>query len=134
MHWEIPNLLARSSRPGYDGEQPVPVTQREVDAWLDGATEMGVKSIICLLAEDQLALYSDVPGGLIPYYEAKGMVVASVPVRDYQWPPMSESELREVWLAYVGLPKPVLVHCSAGIDRTGAAVRRIREELRADPP
>ena len=132
MYWEIPNQLARSSRPGYAGEDPFPVTRGEVDEWLNRAATMGIKSIICLLADDQLGLYTDIPEGLVSYYEAKGFAAASIPVRDHQYPPMTERDLEEVWNAYSSLPKPVLIHCSAGMDRTGAAVTRIRDRLTLD--
>ena len=35
---------------------------------------------------------------------------------------VTDDALQKVWMAYQELPKPVLIHCSAGRDRTGKAV------------
>ena len=127
--WVIAGELARSPRPGYRGERGAPVPKETVDAWLAGLAAMGVRSIICLLAEDQLGFYAELPGGLVGYYRAAGFAVAHVPVRDHREPPLAPEHLDEIWRAYRSLSRPVLIHCSAGVDRTGRAVAHIRSEL-----
>jgi len=129
MRWVIEGQLARGTRPGYTGERAAQVPQDVVDAWLSQARELGVRSIICLLAEDQLSLYDSLPTDLISYYREKGFAVAHIPARDHQRPPLTKSHVDAIWQAYQRLPTPVLVHCSAGIDRTARAIEHITGKL-----
>jgi protein-tyrosine phosphatase len=126
IEWVIPNILARGCRPGYSGKV---IKQATVDAWLADVHALGIRSVICLLAEEQLAFYSSLPTDLISYYRQAGLTVAPVPVCDRIKPPLSDEDLVKVWAAYQKLPKPLLIHCSAGIDRTGMAIRRIQQKL-----
>jgi len=87
-----------------------------------------VKSIVCLLNEQHLKLYGAVPGGLLQAYRDAGFEFGHVPVADHQWPPLSCTELKAVEKHFNELTKPVLIHCSAGIDRTGAAVRHLKSK------
>jgi protein tyrosine phosphatase (PTP) superfamily phosphohydrolase (DUF442 family) len=102
-----------------------------VDEWIGEVKAFGVRSIICLLARDQLKWYADLPGGLISYYRATGFTVAHIPALDHQIPPLTQEHLEKISEAYETLTKPVLVHCSAGIDRTGRAVEYITRGLEA---
>ena len=127
--WVIKNELARGPRAGYSREdQPVP--HEAVGAWVEDAKRLGIRSIICLLGDDQLPLYDALPGGLLAHYREQWFDVAHVSQRDHQSPPLSKAQCREAWEAYQALPKPVLVHCSGGINRTGWAVMYITDQLR----
>ncbi len=129
INWVIPGELARSSRPGYHLGRGQLVPLSEVRSWTEDVLAGGIRSIICLLADEQLQLYSSVPGGLLGLYRESSLVVTHIPVDDYREPPLTDTQLAQVLDAFIRNPKPVLIHCSAGIDRTGAAVRFILERL-----
>ena len=50
------------------------MSQAEVDAWIGRANGLGVKSIVCLLAGDQLPYYGELETDLISYYRAAGFI------------------------------------------------------------
>ena len=124
LQWVIPGTLARSCRPGYTDDIP---TKRVINQWLKEVVRMKIKSILCLLSHEQLDRFYGANGiQLLETYRKRGFIVGHVPVADYQRPPLSRSELAMVQTVLADLPKPWLIHCSAGIDRTGAAVEFIR--------
>ncbi len=133
MKWVIPRRLARSSRPGYESGRGIAVGAAVVESWCQAVHKEGVNSILCLLADEHLNLYRSLPaGGLLETYQAHGFEVGHVPVADYKQPALDKAELGQVWDQYQRLPGPVLVHCSAGVDRTGLAIRFLCERLEAD--
>ena len=121
--WVLPELLAKSPRPGYPGREGT--SKEVVDEWIENVRAMGVRSIICFLSDHQLAFYSGLPSGLIQHYRDAGFDVAHIPEDDYKRPPLSEEGAREAVAAFGRLEKPVLVHCSAGLARTGMAIDAI---------
>ena len=121
--WVLLELLAKSPRPGYPEREGI--CKEVVDEWIENVGAMEVKSIICFLSDHQLAFYSDLPSGLIQYYRDAGFDVAHIPEDDYKSPPLSEEGVRESVAAFERLEKPVLVHCSAGLARTGMAIDAI---------
>ena len=128
--WVRDGDLALSPRPGYMPGAEFSVPRHQVDAWLSEVEAYGIASIICLLDRDQLPLYDrSLPDGLLGYYAAAGLRVAHIPAPDGQQEPFTEQQLKAAWEAYLRLPKPVLVHCSAGYDRTGRVVRYILHRL-----
>jgi protein tyrosine/serine phosphatase len=128
--WVLEGVLATSPRPGYSPGPEHRVPAGVVDAWLEDARAFGIASVICLLDEDQLWLYrKSVPGGLIARYRQAGLEVAHIPTLDQQTNPFNSDQYEAAWDAFRSLPHPVLVHCSAGHDRTGRIVSHILERL-----
>ena len=128
--WVLPELLAKSSRPGYPERQDIGTDA--VNEWVERVRGMGIGSIICFLSDDQLPFYSGLPSGLIQYYRDAGFNVAHIPEEDYRSPSLSEEKATLAAAAFENLEKPVLVHCSAGIARTGVAIEAILASRRID--
>lgn len=130
----LENRLARAGRPGYPSYN---VSKEEVDKWVSKAKQMGIKTIICHLSrdgdDDQLAYYDDaLEDGLIEYYKSQGFNVIHIPQPDkidgiYQG--LSEEKCKLSAEAFSKSEEPVVVHCSAGKDRTGDSIRRIVEVI-----
>ncbi|MCY3647258.1 MAG: tyrosine-protein phosphatase [Chloroflexi bacterium] len=130
VSWIIERELAVSSRPGYVPGEERAVSRAVVEAWITDARAAGVRSVICLLGDDQLPLYAGaLPEGLLGRYRTAGFEVAHHGVRDGLTEPYTAAQLDKAWASFRRLPKPVLVHCSAGYDRTGRVVRHILGRL-----
>ena len=91
---------------------------------------MKIKSILCLLSQEQLDEFYGLLGiQLLDLYRKQGFVVGHAPVPDYQMPPLASSDLAVIEKTLASLPQPWLIHCSAGIDRTGAAIKHIQNHI-----
>jgi protein tyrosine/serine phosphatase len=133
VQWAREGVLARSPRPGFTSGAEFSVRRDAVEEWITHTRALGIASIICLLDRDQLPLYERaMPGGLLARYAEAGFAVAHIPTPDGQTHPFTQEQYHAAWAAFTALPKPVLVHCSAGVDRTGRIVSYILQQLEND--
>lgn len=135
--WVIPGALACAHRPlrhhhafgGSRRDFPVEATDGVI-RWVDRILGIGFRSIICLMHPKEVAHYADLNLGapdLIAYYKSRGLSVCHTPWDDpaHRAPGQHSSfagELERIQTESLAcfdrLPKPVLLHCSAGIDRS----------------
>jgi hypothetical protein len=128
IQWAIPGVLAYGGRPGYP-DPSVPV--RIVDQWLDELERQGIRSLINMLSEDEMAVYyRRLEAPLTQYYSLAGLEVRRVS-HEEQGVVIAKPILQARLLAaFESLPKPVLIHCSAGGERSMEAVEGICKACR----
>jgi hypothetical protein len=138
MTWVIPEKLACAARPlryhhlyGGSGRTLPAAARPELDKWIERVKNEGIVSMVCFVSDKELLHYSPLlPKGvnLIDYYRSVGFQVCHMPWSDpahsgYDSFHMEVEKKRPILLdAYDQLPKPVLVHCSAAIDRSPPVV------------
>jgi protein-tyrosine phosphatase len=128
IQWTIPGVLARSSRPGNPSEE---VAAEDGEEWLARAHWLGIRTIISFLTDAEVeAYYSRLTVPLHQAYEFAGFTVLRLPLEDPWNEAANQAALAELLAAMPQLPSPWLVHCSAGVDRTGFAVRHLTQHLR----
>jgi protein-tyrosine phosphatase len=108
-----------SQRPGYPARR---VQAEEVTSWIEFMRSRGIGRVVCLLPDDQLSFYSDVPGGLLQAnrdaFGANNVLPA--PITDYH---LCGTERLTAVMRYLDEARAahgkVVVHCSGGGGRTG---------------
>lgn len=122
--WVIEGKLARGCRPGRF--IPEASVDESVTHWIEQATGMGIKTIVCLLSTKEIEThYLSVGIDLLSRYHAAGFTVIHIPVNDHRSPPIEDDCLRDILEAIESAAEPMLIHCSAGIDRTGAVISAV---------
>ena len=130
----IPELrLGRACRPGLGTDRRL-VPAADVSSWIAAVKACGVRSVVCLLDEAELGCYAHLPSGLIGAYRDAGLDAASLPITpDEPWT-ISREELALLDELMIRLPRPVVIHCSAGQVRSGRAIEHlVRQAARAKP-
>ena len=138
MIWPILVKLACAQRPLrdhpiYGGSSKVfpPEAAPYVLSWIKRIKDEGIKSIICLMHPKELQYYEPLnlhTNGLLGLYSDFGFVIRHFPWADpaHEKSEATRLELKnkvhkikvDAYKAYQELPHPVLLHCSAGIDRS----------------
>ena len=119
--WVIEKKLARGARPRSGKKWARQVPQSAVDKRIRKAKrEYGIRSIICLLDQNSLRFYEQLPAGLLDYYRASGLNVEHIPVRLDSLPTVGHSRKRgKSW-------------CREGeLNPQGTKYRRILSSLRS---
>jgi Dual specificity phosphatase, catalytic domain len=102
------HIVFGADRPGYELEQ--------VNEWIEFMLERGIRRVVCVLAGEKLAKYDDLLGA----YRRCFSVVTHAPIDNYGLP--TDEVLERALTAFAEAERagePVLVHCAAGMGRTG---------------
>jgi len=124
--WTRKDILAHSARPGYPNKiVSMTMLNETVNMW----QEVGIKSILCLLSNEEIKMYYQIINGdLISFYKSKGFHVHHISVTDFQTPPLTKEEIFKVDSIYQNIKKPFIIHCGAGEDRTGQATEYLLDK------
>ncbi|MEH1853923.1 MAG: dual specificity protein phosphatase family protein [Nostoc sp.] len=109
--WEKEQIVFGAARPGY--------TDKNVQDWVEFMKRQDIKRVCCLLAEQQLASYSDLLG--IYKQEFGNQLVCSAPIADFHLSDL-ENLTQKILPFLIEADKQnekVVVHCAGGIGRTG---------------
>ena len=109
--WEKEQIVFGAARPGY--------TDKKVQDWIEFMKRQDIKRVCCLLAEQQLASYSD----LLNIYKQEfgNQLVCWAPIADFHLSDL-ETFIHKILPFLIEADKQnekVVVHCSGGIGRTG---------------
>lgn len=130
IHWVIEGVFAYGERPGFPSHT---VPARTVDLWLAEAKRQGVRSVINMLSDEEMGVYYRHLGQpLIEYYSDAGMEVRQVSYEETGVVLPEQIIIDRVRTAFHCLPHPVIIHCSAGEERSKLAVDAILEEWDGD--
>jgi hypothetical protein len=146
LHWIIPGQLACAHRPlryhaRYGGSRArlSPDATPLIQEWVELIKIEGIKSIISLWHDRDTACYRSLPlgnGDLLTYLESEGFMIKNHPYEDpahKRTPPAIAREnperiRAEALESYDQLPKPVLIQCSAGQDRSAPVAAYIHAQ------
>lgn len=129
IRWSVSRVVARAPRPGYPHDA---VSRTEVEDWVREARSLGIVTVICLMSDAELGIYSAalaVVGGLLGFYRSRGLAVRHIPMDPARDPAATDEQLTQVVEAFDKSDKPVLLHAGADDARTDAAVEKLKTLL-----
>lgn len=145
--WVIPEKLACAHRPlrkhpDYGGSQvDLPADAAPlVLQWVRRIKEEGIQSVIAIMGDRELAHYNLAAigaSGLLDLYEKEGLKVRRINWQDPAHPAVSvglsyDEQLQQARVAaleaFDAFRKPVLIHCSSGIQRSSPVAAFISTE------
>jgi len=114
-----------------------------IEAWMAEILRLRFRSVLCLMSPEEVNLYRQIEFDgmdLLEYYEHAGLRVSNIPWKDPHHVRSDRAalqkkteEVSKIALEnYHELPKPVLLHCSAGIDRSAPVAGYIWEAVGKD--
>jgi protein-tyrosine phosphatase len=103
-------------RPGYPRHQ---VTPEEVAVWLAFMHGQGIQRVVCLLTPEQLSYYDDLLGRYQAHFGAQRVRLAPIPDLYLADLPTLIGGILPFLLEADREGERTVVHCSAGIGRTG---------------
>jgi protein-tyrosine phosphatase len=97
----------------------MPFSQYDIGRdYLKRAVERGVSCVVCLVPREEA--YQKTGLDLLDYYQQAGLQVIHTPIRDFDIPRAADMQAAvEATIVALSQGVHILVHCHAGIGRTG---------------